>query len=421
MDRLADLIRDLSRLQDLNTFLANVIQVIVDLVPCEQTLVLMFEPETETLKIVACEAELKNALKAIRLPLERSLAGQVYHSGRSFLLQNAQGDPRLYLELEQVFDKPTRNLAIVPMIFRGETVGVLEARNKRGEQSLNAEDLELLEALAALIAVTVMGNILFDEIQQAYEQVKTLERMKANFIAIASHELRTPIGLILGHASFVQELIEDPEVKPQMDVILRNASKLKEIVEDLTRVNEYDQGTSRIKRKTVSIRLVVQNVVAVCMPRARQKNTHLYYKLPETDLLVEADEEKIHVVLANLVNNGIAFTDPGGQVAVIGERLPGYIQVSVIDNGIGIPTEDLPHVFDRFFQVQSHLTRHHGGLGLGLSVAKAMIEIHKGQIWAESKEGQGSKFTFILPTQASTLERLQGFLKQTDTLPKQRG
>src|SRR3990172_9454878 len=216
MDRLADLIRDLSRLQDLNTFLANVIQVIVDLVPCEQTLVLMFEPETETLKIVACEAELKNALKAIRLPLERSLAGQVYHSGRSFLLQNAQGDPRLYLELEQVFDKPTRNLAIVPMIFRGETVGVLEARNKRGEQSLNAEDLELLEALAALIAVTVMGNILFDEIQQAYEQVKTLERMKANFIAIASHELRTPIGLILGHASFVQELIEDPEVKPQM-------------------------------------------------------------------------------------------------------------------------------------------------------------------------------------------------------------
>ncbi len=91
------------------------------------------------------------------------------------------------------------------------------------------------------------------------------------------------------------------------------------------------------------------------------------------------------------------FTNQGGHVFVTGELVPGYVKVSVIDDGIGIPAKDLPHIFDRFFQVESHLTRRHGGMGLGLSVAKVMIEMHGGRIWAESMEGKGSNFTFLLP------------------------
>jgi two-component system sensor histidine kinase VicK len=106
---------------------------------------------------------------------------------------------------------------------------------------------------------------------------------------------------------------------------------------------------------------------------------------------------KISIALSNLVKNGITFTDAGGTVFIVAEQIPGYVKVSVIDDGIGIPTRDLPHVFERFYQVESHLTRKHGGMGLGLSVAKVMIELHGGRIWAESVEGKGSNFTFILP------------------------
>jgi len=102
--------------------------------------------------------------------------------------------------------------------------------------------------------------------------------------------------------------------------------------------------------------------------------------------------------LSNLIKNAIQFTEPGGHVTVKITEDPGHIKVAVIDDGIGIPGRDLPRVFEKFFQVETHLTRRYGGMGLGLSVAKAMVELHGGRIWVESQEGKGSTFVFLLPT-----------------------
>ena len=113
---------------------------------------------------------------------------------------------------------------------------------------------------------------------------------------------------------------------------------------------------------------------------------------------VEGDDEKIVIALSNLVKNALTFCDDYGHVLVKAESLPGYVKVSVVDDGIGIPAKDLHRVFERFFQVESHMTRRHGGMGLGLAVAKVMVENHGGQIWAESTEGKGSTFSFLLPT-----------------------
>jgi signal transduction histidine kinase len=124
--------------------------------------------------------------------------------------------------------------------------------------------------------------------------------------------------------------------------------------------------------------------------------------LGSQELLVDADGSKLAIALSNLVKNAITFTDTGGQVLIKTELSPGYVKVSVIDNGVGIPARDLPRVFERFFQVESHLTRRHGGMGLGLSVAKVMIEMHGGRIWVESVEGKGSNFTFLLPVDTQT-------------------
>ena len=101
-----------------------------------------------------------------------------------------------------------------------------------------------------------------------------------------------------------------------------------------------------------------------------------------------------------MVKNAIVFTDPGGHIFIVAGRIPGYIKISVSDDGIGIPARDLPHIFERFYQVESHLTRKHGGMGLGLSVARVMVELHGGHIWAESLEGKGSNFTLLLPVNA---------------------
>jgi len=115
---------------------------------------------------------------------------------------------------------------------------------------------------------------------------------------------------------------------------------------------------------------------------------------------LDADEVKLGIALSNLVKNAVQFTEPGGSVTVkLEEEEAGYVKVSVIDDGIGITSKDLPRVFERFFQAESHLTRRYGGMGLGLAVAKAMIEIHNGRIWVESEEGKGSTFVFLLPVE----------------------
>lgn len=118
------------------------------------------------------------------------------------------------------------------------------------------------------------------------------------------------------------------------------------------------------------------------------------------DLAVNIDAAKIAITVSNIVKNAIAFCNNGGQVTIRGERQQDSVKVSVEDNGVGIPLKDIPHVFERFYQVKSHLTRKHGGMGLGLSVAKGMVEMHGGRIWVESMEGVGSTFTFILPVDA---------------------
>jgi signal transduction histidine kinase len=140
---------------------------------------------------------------------------------------------------------------------------------------------------------------------------------------------------------------------------------------------------------------------------AAERHIVLEAPAPPQDLLIEADPTKISIALGNLVKNALSFTNEGGLVRIQTEAMPGYVKVSVIDNGVGIPRRDLPRVFDRFFQVERHLTRRHNGMGLGLSVAKVMVEMHGGRIWAESVEGLGSTFAFLLPVQmANTQPRM---------------
>jgi len=223
-----------------------------------------------------------------------------------------------------------------------------------------------------------------------------LERLKTDFIAITSHELRTPLGLILGHATFLRELVDD-QYAEQLDTIVRNAARLKEIVENLANVDNVQNGAARIRSQKVSLEKIADDVVLTFQDEAKPKKITLLKSYGETDHYLDVDGVKINIAVSNLVKNALRFTDPGGTITIKIEEDSGYMKVSVSDTGIGIPAKDLPKVFDRFFQVEEHLTRKHGGMGLGLSVAKSMVELHGGRIWAESEAGKGSTFTFLLP------------------------
>jgi len=396
LERLLEVTRNLSTALETEPFLQTVIAIASELTASEVASILELDETGNQLQFVAMPWFHRDALQAVKVPLEKSIAGWVYQKGQPLIVQDASSDPRFYKAVDHAAGFETHSILAVPLFFKGQPIGVLEAVNKMNNTNYTEEDVTILETLASQAAITIQNSILERRLQTAYDELAQLDRLKNDFVAITSHELRTPLGLILGHATFLRE-IADEKHHEQLDVIIRNATRLKEIIDSLANVDNYQSGTARVRRRSVSIIRIIEEVVVSFQDEAQQKQVTLQMDAGKDGLLVEGDARKIAIALSNLVKNAITFTNSGGHVFVAAEQVPGYVKVSVIDDGIGIPVQDQPYIFGRFFQVESHLTRKHGGMGMGLSIAKVMIELHGGRIWVESVEGKGSNFIFLLP------------------------
>lgn len=399
INRLLTVVQTLGASLEFDAFMQSVVEEVCELTSSESASILRYESGTDNLLFIAAPPEQLQFLRGVQVPLEGSAAGWVFRHAEPLLVQNTAHDKRHYKEVDRLTGARTRSILAAPLMFRGGPLGVLEAVNKRkGEYT--EEDIAVLETLAALAAFSIHESELQKQIERLQAETSSLERLKADFIAIASHELRTPLGLILGHATFLRELT-DKKYHEQLDIIIRNATRLKEIVDNLSSVDNYQSGAARVRQKQVVMTRLAQDVVESFHEEARRKGVDLRLAAPSSPLTAEGEAGKIEVALSHLVRNAITFTDSGGHVLVSVEAVPGYVKVSVADDGIGIPASDLTRVFERFYQVENHLTRRYGGMGLGLSVAKVMVEMHGGRIWAESVEGQGSRFIFLLPINAS--------------------
>jgi signal transduction histidine kinase len=396
LERLLEISRTLSASLDMESLLTTILSAASELTGCEVASILELEEGGEQMHFLAAPWFHREALKAVKVPVQNSLAGWVVLNGKSTSVQDVARETRHFKGADQAAEFTTRSLMAAPIFYQGEILGILEAVNKTGDAPWTESDLPTLETLASHAAIAMQNTRLMGKVQKAVDELSQLDRMKSEFIAIASHELRTPLGLILGHSTFLREVIQ-AEYRPQLDIIVRNAMRLKEIVDNIANIDNIQRGTAILRRRTLSIKRVVEEARDSFYEEARKKGISLRAETGPEDLLVEGDAAKIAVALSNLVKNSITFTNSGGHIFIVTEQIPGYVKVSVIDDGIGIPLKDLAHIFERFYQVESHLTRKHGGMGLGLSVSRLMIEMHNGRIWAESVEGKGSNFTFLLP------------------------
>jgi signal transduction histidine kinase len=398
LERLLEISRDLAATLELRPLLNTIVEVACELTQSKVSSILLFDPEKGRLRFEAVPGFQQKDLIDVSVPLDSSVAGWVYTNSRPMVIQDAGSDSRVYRPIDKALGFTTESILGVPLKVRGRTIGVLEALNKQDDGHYTEDDLEVLETLASQAAVAIENAQLVTNIQDTNAELQRLDSMKSDFIAIASHELRTPLGLILGHATFLKEMVPN-EHQEQMEVIIRSAMRLKSLIEDMATIAHQEQGESRIRHEPFSMSRLVEEVADRFKSMAVEKGIEIGFDAPEGDpLTIEGDQEKIDIALSNLVKNAIIFTDAGGQVGVKAEGDHGMVKVFVVDTGIGIPPEAVDKVFDRFFQVESHLTRKHGGMGLGLSIAKAMVEMHGGQIWCESKEGTGSLFCLMLPT-----------------------
>jgi len=395
LERLLEVSRTLSSLLELEPLLQMIIDAASDLTYSQEASILLYDEIENDLKFEAAPWFKRSQMQQVRVPLEGSIAGEVFTYGEPVVVRDAYADGRVYRAVDEHTGFETHSLLSVPLKIKDICFGVLTAVNKYGG-NFTSEDQYILEILASQAAVAIQNARSVNETQKAYQELADLDQMKTDFIAITSHELRTPLGLILGHATFLEDLLEGDQ-REQVSVIIESAMRLKEIVEDLSKVDTYRTGTAVLNWGLVDVGVLVRKVGAGLMRLAEDYRVRIEFELPKRPLTIRADMNKLGLALSHVVRNAIIYNNPGGSVTISAEKAGDEVLFKVTDDGVGIPQGELEKIFDRFYQVENHMVRRRGGMGLGLSVAHLMIEMHQGRISVESELGVGSTFCVAVP------------------------
>ena len=308
---------------------------------------------------------------------------------------------------------------LVPLNIKDKTIGLMVLGPKESGDMYNDEDLKVLRVVSAQAAIAIENALLYgetlnfniklkkeiekatEELRKANIDLKKLDQAKSDFISIASHQLRTPLTVIKGYISMMLEGSFgelNPAERDSLEKVYASGERLIQLVENLLNISRIESGRLQFNYEEIQLDDMVGSVVEELSGYAKKKGLKLGYKKPEKTLpKLKIDDEKIRQVVMNLIDNSIKYTKKGS-ITVSLKKRENFIRFCVSDSGMGIEKGDLSNLFKKFSRGKGTSTIHTEGTGLGLYVAKEMIDAHNGKIWAESKgNGKGSKFCFELP------------------------
>lgn len=329
-------------------------------------------------------------------------------AGRVILLNRA-AEELLRLERGRIEGRPAHEI-----VEAGRLVAMLEDATERGR--LTAEELppgsvgdRVVEAHCAPITGdggAVVGAV---AVLRDVTELRQTERLRRELTANVSHELRTPLTSIVGFAETLLDgaMQDEATCRRFLTIIDSEAKRLVKLVDDLMDLSRLESKRVALDLQPVDVGRLVHHVLDKMKPLADTSQLALSRSVP-AGLIVPADSDRLEQVLTNLVDNALKYTPPGGRIEVRAVAANGEVAVEVADTGRGIPPEDLPHVFDRFYRVDRSRTRGSGGTGLGLAIAKHIVEAHGGRISVRSRRDEGTTFEFTLPRNGNQTEGVRG-------------
>jgi signal transduction histidine kinase len=396
LSRMVEISVTLNSTLEIGPLLQFIIRSAADLLDCEAASILLVDEKTHDLYFAASTGSDPAELARIPVPLEGSIAGTIFREDRPLIINEVARDPRHFTGVGNSIRYEVRSLIGVPMRIRDKVTGVLEAVNAR-RGVFEESDVINLSNIASQAAIAIHNARLIDALQKAYDELGKLEKLKSDFIAIASHELRTPLGLIMGYAALLKDEAGAASAE-HAEVVLNSAMRMRGLIEDMTNLNLLQIGAAEMSFDLSPLQPVVQAAYDEVAELIRAKEQIFELNLPEEPLTARTDAPKLILAVTNLLNNAMRFTPPGGRIWVELFRRNQEIWLRVGDNGKGVQAKDLERIFQRFSQTEDHMTRHHGGMGIGLAIVRAIVEAHEGRIWADSDgPEQGSIFTIALP------------------------
>ena len=347
------------------------------------------------------------------------------------LFKDIEGNKLDIIAVSGFEDKNTISISR-PVIINNEKIGELIVHPKIGIDQFECEDM--LTYLQPIINITIHDALVLRTVTdyknnlEAKVETRTAELKKAqsklsktihlleeaqltqnNFFTNISHEFRTPLTLILGPANQILEISKNEKVKEDAKLIHRSAKKLNRLANQLLDISRIEAGQMKLKTTKQNLVTVINKIVSSFQSFAERKNISLKLNSDEEELLLYLDKDKIDKIISNILSNALKFTPSGGSVGVtLSQPTPisppvegtfkiSYVEISIWDTGIGIPKDQLNKIFDRFYQVDHKLSKQFEGTGVGLSLTKELVELHKGKILVESEEGKGSTFKILLP------------------------
>jgi len=320
--------------------------------------------------------------------------------------------------------RPQTSLA-VPMAVMGRIIGTIEVQSYE-RAAYTQEHVTAMIMAANLTAVAIENVRLLKRESNAREAAEESNRLKDEFLATVSHELRTPLTAILGWSRLLEEGSLDDQVANQaIESIRRNAKAQARIIDDILDVSRIITGNLFFELYPVELAPVIEAAINAVRPTADAKGVRIDMEFDSAPLVVSGDANRLQQVIWNLISNAVKFTENGGRVTLGLHQVRSSVEIKVADTGQGISPEFLPYVFDRFRQADSTTTRQHGGLGLGLAIARHLVEIHGGTIRAESPgKGKGATFTLKLPLvdcgdKASLLDTTEIVIPESTYQPRQ--
>jgi two-component system sensor histidine kinase KdpD len=289
-----------------------------------------------------------------------------------------------------------KSYAGVPIKVKNSIIGVLFVHSTR--KSAFSGKMRLLIAFANEAGIAIENARLYKD-ASTVGALREADRLKTELLANVSHDLRTPLTSIKGYSTTIlrhYQKLSDDEKRDFLKEIDLASDRLTELIENLLQLSKLEAGGFRMNKEP----LAIDNLIANCVEDMQQKAKGYRFavKSPRSLPLVEADPRRIRQVIDNLLGNAVKYSPEGTEISVICEVDNQSLTVHVRDQGVGISSNEIEKIFERFYQAASGTSSHKaGGVGLGLAICKGIIEAHKGRIWAQSELGKGSVFTFTLP------------------------
>ena len=395
--RLVELSVTLNSTLDLDELLQLITATATELLECEAASILLYDEKNPRLYFAAATGSDPAQLAEIPVPIDSSLAGTIFRTNQPLILNDAQQDPRHYSLVSDHVKFKIHSLLGVPMPIKDRTMGVLEAVNKR-EGGFTDSDAAILSVTAAHAAIAINNARLLKATQQALEKVRVTNQIKSNFLSLASHELRTPLGIIIGYATFLQGGARE-ETTDHANHVLGAAAQMRSLLDQMNNLTLLQADEMEMRPMKISIQDVLNFALDGVKYSAARRDLQLVLAFQDDPIFVNVDPEKTALAFINLLNNAIRFSPEGSDITIGAVPQEKLVMIWVQDQGIGIPVDKLQKIFEEFYQIEPPNTRHYGGLGIGLTIAKGLIETQNGKIWAESAgEGHGSTFKVTLRT-----------------------